>query len=118
MQSKNVVQSTSAWGAVLLIIPIAFQLFGAPLSAQEIEQLQGAGVALDSAVMHIITIVGTIQMIVGRFNARQPLHLLPGRQFVLNADGTRTLVKKSGGWLSLSAVALPEDVKRKIEQGG
>ena len=115
MRSKNVVQSTSAWGAVLLLIPIVFQLLGSPLTTEEVEQVNKAGAALDGALLHLLTIVGTIQMIVGRFNARQPLHFLPGRQFVVEPDGTKRLVDPSKSPFRAAPVTLPEDVKRKIE---
>jgi hypothetical protein len=115
MKSKNVVQSTSAWGAVLLLIPIVFQLVGAPLTGEEVDQVSKAGAAIDGALLHLMTIVGTIQMIIGRFNARQPIHFLPGRQFVIEQDGTKRLIDPAKAPFRAAPVTLPDDVKRKIE---
>lgn len=107
MQSKNVVQSTSAWGAVLLIIPAVMQIFGSPLSSEEIAQVNAAGASLDHIAMQAMTIIGTIQMIIGRLNARQPLHFLPGNTFRIEQDGSKT-------YLGKGSFGVPEDVLAKM----
>ena len=89
MQSKNAVQSTSAWGALVLMIPVAMMLFGVPLTEGQVAEVKAAGHALDSIMMQLMILVGTAQMIVGRLNAKQPLHFIPGNTFVLKADGSK-----------------------------
>jgi hypothetical protein len=111
MQSKNVVQSTSAWGAVLLLIPAVLQLLGAPLSEQQVGQVQAAGASIDAIALHAMTIVGTIQMIIGRFNARQPLHFIPGNTFIVNPDGTKQFLKAAQ-----AQKPVPADVAAKIAE--
>jgi hypothetical protein len=112
MKSKNVVQSTSAWGAVLLIIPVVLQVAGVSLTEQEVGQVQAAGQSVETIALHAMSIIGTIQMILGRLNARQPLHFLPGNAFVVQQDGTKVYLSA----IEKAKAPIPDDVAAKIAE--
>lgn len=112
MQSKHVTQSTSTWGAVVLIVPIVMQMFGAPLDAAQTEQVQQAGHALDSVMMQVMVIIGAAQMLIGRFSARQPLHIIPGNTYVIEPDGTKRYLKPK---LIKPVAKVPDDIKQAMD---
>lgn len=111
MQSKHALQSTSSWGAIVLVIPIVMMFFGAPLTEDQLAQVKSAGVALDSIMMQLMILVGAAQMIVGRLNARQPLHFIPGNTFVLKPDGTKEYLNPK---LLKPVKTIPPDVAKAI----
>lgn len=84
VESKSAIQSTSAWGGLILIIPVVLQMMGTTLTGPEIADLQGSAASLNSIYLNLMMVIGTIQMIAGRINARQPIHFLPGGAFKID----------------------------------
>ena len=113
MQSKHALQSTSSWGAIVLVIPIVMMFFGAPLTEEQVAQVKGAGAALDSIMMQLMILVGAAQMIVGRLNARQPLHIIPGNTFVLKPDGTKEYLNPK---MVKPVNKVPDDIKAAMDK--
>ena len=113
MQSKHALQSTSSWGAIVLVIPIVMMFFGTPLTDDQLAQVKSAGVALDSIMMQLMIVVGAAQMIVGRLNAKQPLHFIPGNTFVLRADGTKEYLNPK---VLKPVSVIPPDVAKAINE--
>lgn len=106
IESKHVTKSTSAWGGLILLIPVVGGMFGASFSASDIEQLTGAVAAGESVYVNLMILIGTIQLIVGRFNARQPVHILPGNTFQIDARTGKRVTP---------TVKVPSDVAAAME---
>lgn len=106
IESKHVTKSTSAWGGLILLVPVIGGMFGASFSASDLEQLTGAVAAGESVYVNLMILIGAVQLLIGRINARQPVHFLPGNTFQIDA--------RTGKRIS-PPVKVPPDVAAAME---
>lgn len=98
IESKHALKSVGAWGALIALAPMGGQMLGFTLSPADVAHIQQAGTAAQDAVQHVqalyaegIMLFGVVQMPIGRFNARQPLHFIPGGAYKIDAETGRRI---------------------------
>ena len=74
--SKFVLDSRRVWGGIMLGVPLVLQIMGINLAADQGAQLTVALQHAQDIPLHIMELIGVVQMIYGSWKAQQPLHLL------------------------------------------
>lgn len=75
VDSKSIFESRRAWGALMVAIPLVIQLLGINLTPDQQAQIAHGIQSGQSAVANVMIALGAVQMLVGCWRARQPLHI-------------------------------------------
>jgi len=90
--SKSVLESRRAWGALTLAVPLLVQLSGMHLSAGETAQVAAAVDHAQAAFANLMAVFGALQMLIGAWNARAPLHVF--KPYQVDDTGQRVVPVK------------------------
>lgn len=107
IESKHVSKSVSAWGGLILLVPIAANLFGVEFSQTEVQQIGQAAQHAEQFYLNLMALIGAIQLVVGRLNAKRPLHFIPGAPFEVDMKTGKKITKP---------VAIPPDVQKRMDE--
>lgn len=104
--SKSIVESRRAWGALTLAVPLLLQLSGLHLSVGQSAQVAAAVDQAQAAFANLMAVFGALQMIVGAWNARAPLHVFAA--YKVDSTGQRIAPVKP--------LVLTPDVAQKMDE--
>lgn len=89
MESKHATTSVGMWGlAIVMISQLANQVFGIQVTTGEQQVLIDAYGHAVQAYTNVSTVVGAVMAILGRLNAKQPVHFIT--PFVVGEHGRQT----------------------------
>lgn len=103
--SKFVLDSRRVWGGIMLGVPLVLQILGVNLAADQSAQLTTALQHAQDIPLHIMELIGVVQMIYGSWKAQQPLHLLTPYQV---DDAGKKIA-------SIEPLPLTSDVAQKLD---
>jgi len=113
MESKHATTSVGMWGLfVIAAAQIANQLIGVTISDAETQVLINAYDQAIQAYTNAATVLGAIMAILGRRNAKQPVHFVT--PFVVDDHGQEIQLPK----LKPPTVVPPADVQAVMLQNG
>jgi hypothetical protein len=92
--SKSWTSSVGAWGALILVASQLLNMFlGVTITPDEQKILTDAWGHATQAYTNALTVIGAIMAVVGRRNARQPVHFF--EPYVLDQHGNKVLTLKT-----------------------
>lgn len=107
VDSKSIFESRRAWGAVMMVVPIVLNFLGVNLTTDQQAQLVQGVHAGQQAMSNIIIALGALQMIVGCWRARAPLHI--GTPYQVDATTGKKIVP-------VKPLVLTSDVARIMDE--